>query len=112
MGLCGSGSYVVGATEPLTTASGRPHGVCGFSLNTDLGAQSRRPWLVGCGHVLPDEQARIVDPDTRRELKPHEIGEIWVSSPSVAQGYWNNRDATEQSRQLEELRELLSELRK
>jgi 8-amino-7-oxononanoate synthase/acyl carrier protein len=52
--------------------------------------------LVGCGHVLPDEQVRIVDPDTRRELKPNEIGEIWINSPSVAQGYWNNREATEQ----------------
>ena len=53
--------------------------------------------LVGCGHVLPDEQVRIVDPETHRELPADEIGEIWVSSPSVAQGYWNNREATEQT---------------
>jgi len=51
--------------------------------------------LVGCGHVLPDEQVRIVDPDTSRELPSDQIGEIWVSSPSVAQGYWNNREATD-----------------
>src|SRR5262245_387406 len=53
--------------------------------------------LVGCGHVLPDEQVRIVDPDTGRELPADRIGEIWVNSPSVAQGYWNNAAATEQS---------------
>ena len=51
--------------------------------------------LVGCGHALPDEQVRIVNPDDFRELPPDQIGEIWVSSPSVAQGYWNNLEATE-----------------
>jgi 8-amino-7-oxononanoate synthase/acyl carrier protein len=53
--------------------------------------------LVGCGHVLPDEQVRIVDPDTCRELPPVQIGEIWITSPSVAQGYWNNSQVTEQT---------------
>lgn len=53
--------------------------------------------LVGCGHVLPDEQVRIVDPDTLRELPGDQIGEIWINSPSVAQGYWNNEAATEQT---------------
>jgi 8-amino-7-oxononanoate synthase/acyl carrier protein len=51
--------------------------------------------LVGCGHVLPDEKVRIVEPETCRELPADRIGEIWVSSPSVAQGYWNNREATD-----------------
>jgi 8-amino-7-oxononanoate synthase/acyl carrier protein len=53
--------------------------------------------LVGCGRVLPDEVVRIVDPDTCRELPADRIGEIWISSPSVAQGYWNNQDSTEQT---------------
>ncbi len=51
--------------------------------------------LVGCGRVLPDEQVRIVDPETRQELPPDQIGEIWINSPSVAQGYWRNAEATE-----------------
>ena len=51
--------------------------------------------LVGCGHVLPDEQVKIVDPESRRELASGKIGEIWVNSPSVAQGYWNNDTETE-----------------
>jgi 8-amino-7-oxononanoate synthase/acyl carrier protein len=53
--------------------------------------------LVGCGHVLPSETVRIVDPETLRELPADQIGEIWISSPSVAQGYWNNLEATEQT---------------
>jgi 8-amino-7-oxononanoate synthase/acyl carrier protein len=50
--------------------------------------------LVGCGRVLPDEEVKIVDADTLRELPADRIGEIWVNSPSVAQGYWNNPAAT------------------
>jgi 8-amino-7-oxononanoate synthase/acyl carrier protein len=53
--------------------------------------------LVGCGHILPEEEVRIVDPDTCHEMPANAIGEIWVSSPSVAQGYWNNAEATEQA---------------
>ena len=50
--------------------------------------------LVGCGRVLPDEEVKIVDAQTLRELPADRIGEIWVNSPSVAQGYWNNAAAT------------------
>lgn len=56
---------------------------------------ARARWLVGCGHVLPDEVVRIVDPDTCRALPADRVGEIWVQSPSVAQGYWNNPKATQ-----------------
>lgn len=45
--------------------------------------------LVGCGRVLPEEQVAIVNPETRERLAADRIGEIWVNSPSVAQGYWN-----------------------
>jgi 8-amino-7-oxononanoate synthase/acyl carrier protein len=53
--------------------------------------------LVGCGRSLPDEKVIIVDPEALVELSPDKIGEIWVRSPSVAQGYWNKPDATEQT---------------
>ncbi len=51
--------------------------------------------LVGCGRILPDEDVRIVDPETLQELPSDRIGEIWINSPSVAQGYWHNAEATE-----------------
>jgi len=31
---------------------------------------------------------RIVDPETRRACLPRSVGEIWVSGPSICQGYW------------------------
>lgn len=44
--------------------------------------------LVSCGRSLPDEEIRIVDPESRLPCGPGEIGEIWVAGPSVARGYW------------------------
>jgi 8-amino-7-oxononanoate synthase/acyl carrier protein len=51
--------------------------------------------LVGCGTSLPNEQVLIVDPETCVKLPENRIGEVWVQSPSVAMGYWNNAEATE-----------------
>ncbi len=51
--------------------------------------------LVSIGHVLPDEQVVIVDLDTLTPCPPTRVGEIWVSSPSVAQGYWQHPTETE-----------------
>ncbi|MCA9248975.1 MAG: AMP-binding protein, partial [Planctomycetales bacterium] len=45
--------------------------------------------LVGSGGNLHDQQIRIVDPETRLAQPAGRVGEIWVSGPSVAKGYWN-----------------------
>jgi acyl-CoA synthetase (AMP-forming)/AMP-acid ligase II len=49
---------------------------------------------VGCGRATQDACIAIVDPDTRRRLAPDRIGEIWIAGPHVAQGYWQNTEAT------------------
>ncbi len=53
--------------------------------------------LVGCGQVLPDENVVIVDAESRTKLGPDAVGEIWVQSPSVGQGYWQQREETEKT---------------
>jgi 8-amino-7-oxononanoate synthase/acyl carrier protein len=53
--------------------------------------------LVGCGRVLPEEEVVIVNPETFEQLPDDRIGEIWVSSPSVALGYWQKPQATEET---------------
>ncbi|MFM8733602.1 MAG: fatty acyl-AMP ligase, partial [Pirellulales bacterium] len=45
--------------------------------------------LVGSGRELDGQDVHIVDPQTCEPLPPGRVGEIWVSGPSVAQGYWN-----------------------
>ncbi len=48
--------------------------------------------LVGSGRELDGQDVLIVDPQTCEALPPGRVGEIWVSGPSVAQGYWNRAD--------------------
>ena len=45
--------------------------------------------LVGSGRIAPDHEVAIVDPDTGARCPADRVGEIWVSGPSVAQGYWD-----------------------
>lgn len=45
--------------------------------------------LVGCGQPLGGQKVIIVDPEKHVELAQEQIGEIWVSGPSVTHGYWN-----------------------
>lgn len=45
--------------------------------------------LVGHGKLLPDTKVLIVNPETLTPCPSDQIGEIWVSGPCVAQGYWN-----------------------
>jgi natural product biosynthesis luciferase-like monooxygenase protein len=55
------------------------------------GDGSARP-LVGCGRPLPGTRVIIVNPETLIRCAPDEVGEVWVSSESVAQGYWDRPD--------------------
>jgi acyl transferase domain-containing protein/acyl-CoA synthetase (AMP-forming)/AMP-acid ligase II/acyl carrier protein len=50
--------------------------------------------LVSSGRVLPGDELAIVDPETSLAVADDRVGEIWVSSPSVAQGYWNKPEET------------------
>ena len=53
--------------------------------------------FVGCGWTHIGSDIRIVDPQSGRECRPHEIGEIWVSGDSLTQGYWANPEATQRT---------------
>jgi acyl-CoA synthetase (AMP-forming)/AMP-acid ligase II/acyl carrier protein len=50
--------------------------------------------LVDCGHTWLDQQIAIVDPKSTTRCPPGQVGEIWIAGPNVAQGYWNQPDAT------------------
>lgn len=58
---------------------------------------SRRVSLVSTGPPAPDMRVLIVNPDTCLRCAPWEIGEIWLSSPSVTKGYWRREEETSQT---------------
>jgi len=53
--------------------------------------------IVGCGRGVDRQEIAIVDPETRRRCAADEVGEIWVRGPGVAAGYWNDREATQET---------------
>ncbi len=53
--------------------------------------------LVSSGQSAPDQHVIIVDPETLNEQPLGHVGEIWLSGPSVAKGYWRREDATQET---------------
>ncbi|MEO0647054.1 MAG: AMP-binding protein, partial [Cyanobacteria bacterium J06650_10] len=53
--------------------------------------------LIGCGHTWLSQQVKIVDPDTLLHCGPGKVGEIWVSGGSIAKGYWQRPEQTEET---------------
>ena len=52
---------------------------------------------VSCGKTSLGTEVVIADPDEMTRMRPGEVGEIWVSSPSVARGYWNHPKETDRT---------------
>jgi len=53
-----------------------------------------RAKLQCLGMPIYGTDARVVDPNTLKELPPNEVGEIIVNGPQVFKGYWRNPEAT------------------
>ncbi len=60
--------------------------------NVQLGERA----VVSCGQVLNTQQLVIVDPQTSAKLPEGTVGEIWLSGPSTASGYWRKPELTQQ----------------
>ncbi|MCO6704257.1 amino acid adenylation domain-containing protein [Streptomyces sp. CHA1] len=52
--------------------------------------------LVGVGAPVPGLDVAVVDPRTGSALPDGRVGELWVIGGSVAHGYWNAPEATEE----------------
>lgn len=76
-----------GPSEPRTFTVDRK------SLESDLVVPSEANdessvTMVNCGPPIIDQKIIIVNPVTLLQCAPNQVGEIWVTGPSVAQGYW------------------------
>ncbi|MEU8502460.1 amino acid adenylation domain-containing protein [Streptomyces lavendulae] len=62
------------------------------------GAEGERSLrLVGVGRPGPHSEVIVVDPQRRRRLGDHEVGEVWIRGPVVCQGYWERAELTEET---------------
>jgi acyl-CoA synthetase (AMP-forming)/AMP-acid ligase II len=53
--------------------------------------------VPSCGRLVCDTKVAIVRPDSMTRCAKDEVGEIWVSDPSVAQGYWQRKEETDRT---------------
>ncbi len=66
---------------------------CSMPGRTTTG--QRRWWAAA--RTCPTSGSSSSDPDSGAVCPPDRIGEIWVQGPSVAQGYWQQPEATEET---------------
>lgn len=57
----------------------------------------KAPLLRSIGQALPWVELRIVEPSTGLDTPTGQVGEIWVRTPMVMKGYWNNEAATREA---------------
>ncbi len=93
----GGAAMPAAVAEKLHAVSGLEY-VEGYGL-TETMAPSHvnppsRPKRQCLGIPIYGTDARIIDPETRRELPPGEKGEIVIHGPQVFEGYWNDPDKT------------------
>jgi natural product biosynthesis luciferase-like monooxygenase protein len=70
-------------------------------VQSAIDGNGRRQPLACVGHPKCDLHVAIVDPETMESRKENQIGEIWLSGPTITLGYWNRSDETRQSFQAE-----------
>jgi acyl-CoA synthetase (AMP-forming)/AMP-acid ligase II len=96
--------YGLAEATLMVTGHETPSAVTTFSADAaSLGRHRVRPArpgegsavdLVASGRPAAGCRVVIVDPSTLAPCGPDEVGEIWVSGKSVAQGYWRRPDQT------------------
>ena len=61
-----------------------------------LAAEDSERKLGSAGKALLHTEIKIVD-DKGKELGTEEVGELYIKGPNITPGYWNNKEATEDS---------------
>jgi len=82
-----------GMAEATLFVAGKPSG-SRYRAARAPGPSGTGRVVVSCGAVDSEHTVRIVDAATLRRLDDGLVGEIWVSGPSVAAGYYNRRELT------------------
>ncbi|MFA5921350.1 MAG: amino acid adenylation domain-containing protein [Methylococcaceae bacterium] len=83
-----------GLAEATLFVSGARLPAVGYAKRSERNAEVRS---IACGATPSHHEIRIVDPETGSLCQEGRIGEIWVAGPSIAKGYWNRPEQSEQT---------------
>ncbi|TQM43354.1 AMP-binding protein [Pseudonocardia cypriaca] len=74
---------------------GQAYGLTETGLIISASPHDGRPARPGsAGMLVPNTEARVVEPTTGAELPAGEVGELWVRGPQLMTGYLGNSEAT------------------
>ena len=90
-------TYGLAESTLIVTGGRAGDGARALELDADALARGEvRPGagrtLIGCGAPLAGMEVAIVEPVTMTETAG--VGEVWIAGPSVADGYWEDAEAT------------------
>ncbi|HEX3682842.1 MAG TPA: condensation domain-containing protein [Bryobacteraceae bacterium] len=66
------------------------------TIRTDAGTAGTKP-VVSCGTLAQENRVAIINPESLAKCSSTQVGEIWITGPSVAQGYWDRPEETEKT---------------
>nr|VFK57333.1 MAG: 8-amino-7-oxononanoate synthase [Candidatus Kentron sp. TUN]VFK65620.1 MAG: 8-amino-7-oxononanoate synthase [Candidatus Kentron sp. TUN] len=90
-----------GLAETTVFVSGGPKAILPVihetSLESDRITDGKRK-VVGCGQTdWLEQRVVITEPESFIPCPDEQVGEVWISGPHVAQGYWNRLEETEET---------------
>ncbi len=97
---CGSAPLLERLFEKINTLFGKEpverEGMSetGMNFSNPLHGQ-KKPGSIGL--PMPNVAVRVVDPDTKNDVVPGNIGEFWLKSPSIIDEYFKKPDQTKQT---------------
>ncbi|KNC97637.1 uncharacterized protein SPPG_07106 [Spizellomyces punctatus DAOM BR117] len=88
-----SGDVSRAASARLKCSVLQGYGMTESSPVTHVGVEGKTP-DGAIGVLVPNVEARLVDPDTGEDCAVNQPGELWVRGPNIMKGYHNNDEAT------------------
>lgn len=79
----------------LEQAALKEHRVSAIDATVAASRHGRSLQIVGAGPIATGQPVAIVNPTTLTRCGEDEIGEVWVTGPGVAAGYWGKPAATQ-----------------
>ena len=90
-----SAQLQVACAERLGRFVGQAYGLTETGLIISASPHDGRPARPGsAGMLVPNTEARVVDPATGADLPGGEVGELWVRGPQLMTGYLGRPEAT------------------
>ena len=88
-------SVAVACVERHDMVLRQGYGLTETSPVTHANSRDRKIKLASVGCAIPNTEYRLVDLATGADVKPTQLGEVWIRGPQVMQGYLNNPAATQ-----------------